>query len=84
MLIDLQIIDYIIENLTRVKHTSVVVNIEDDVEKISKLYKDEYKSQVIIVDSKRLDAIIAKTYKISRNISVNLITAGNVFLIVIY
>ena len=61
------------ENLTRVKHTSVSLSIEDNCEKISKLYKDDYKSQVIVVSSKRLDAIIAKTYKMSRNISMNLL-----------
>lgn len=75
-----QISEYIMENLSRVKHTSVSVSIEKDITKIAKLYKDEYKSQMIIVDSKRLDAIIAKTYKISRNISSNLFAAGKVFI----
>lgn len=74
-----QISDYIIENLTRVKHTSVSVEIEDNQSKIEELYKDEYKKEVIIVDSKRLDAIVAKIYKISRNISLNLFIAGKVY-----
>lgn len=73
------IADYIVENLIRVKHTSVCVSIEDNTEKIANLYKDDYKSQVILVDSKRLDAIIAKVYKISRSNSVNLFIAGKVF-----
>ncbi len=75
-----QIFEYIMENLTRVKHTSVSVSIEENTDKIAELYKDEYKSQVVIVDSKRLDAIIAKTYKISRNISSNLFAAGKVYI----
>jgi RNA-binding protein YlmH len=74
-----KIAPYIMENLTRVKHTSVSLSIEDNCEKISKLYKDDYKSQVIVVSSKRLDAIIAKTYKMSRNISMNLFTSGKVY-----
>lgn len=73
------IADYIIDNLTRIKHTSVSVAIEDNMDKIASLYTDDYKSQIIIVDSKRIDAIIAKTYKISRNISVNLFAAGKVY-----
>ena len=74
-----QIADYIVDNLTRVKHTSVTVEIEENSEKISHLYKDDYKSQIILVDSKRLDAIIAKTYKISRTSSLNLFVAGKVY-----
>lgn len=74
-----QIADYIVDNLTRVKHTSVTVDIEENSEKISHLYKDDYKSQIILVDSKRLDAIIAKTYKISRTASLNLFVAGKVY-----
>ena len=74
-----QIADYIVDNLTRVKHTSVTVEIENNSEKISHLYKDDYKSQIILVDSKRLDAIIAKTYKISRTSSLNLFVAGKVY-----
>ena len=74
-----QIADYIVDNLTRVKHTSVTVEIENNSEKISHLYKDDYKCQIILVDSKRLDAIIAKTYKISRTSSLNLFVAGKVY-----
>lgn len=75
-----QITEYIIENLTRVKHTSVCVEVEDNTKHIDELYKDEYKSQVIIVDSKRLDAIIAKVYKISRNVSSSLFASGKVYI----
>ena len=74
-----QIADYIVDNLTRVKHTSVADEIEENSEKISHLYKDDYKSQIILVESKRLDAIIAKTYKISRTASLNLFVAGKVY-----
>ena len=75
-----QIAPYIMENLTKVKHTSVSLCYEEDLDKVSKIYNDDYKSTVIIVDSMRLDAIIAKTYKIPRSTSVNLFVAGKVFI----
>lgn len=75
-----QIEQYVIDNLTRVRHTSVNVLPIDDKEKIKSLYRDEYKSYIITVDSKRVDAIVAKTYKISRNISVNLFAAGKIYI----
>ena len=74
-----KVASYIIENLTRVKHTSVSIVEETNIDKIMNLYKDDFESQIIIVDSKRIDAIIAKAYKISRSTSVNFFKAGKVF-----
>ena len=44
-----QIADYIVDNLTRVKHTSVTVEIENNSEKISHLYKEPLFEQKILI-----------------------------------
>jgi RNA-binding protein YlmH len=75
-----KVASYIIENLTEVKHTSVSVKEEIHIDKIKNLYNEDFKSHIIIVDSKRIDAIIAKAYKISRSTSVNFVKAGKVFI----
>ena len=46
---------------------------------IGEIYDGRFIGNCWIVDSKRIDAIIAKTYKISRNISVNLFASGKVY-----
>jgi len=74
-----KIADYICDNLTRVRHTTISILIEDEVEKIENLSRENYNSCIITVDSKRLDAIIAKVYKISRNTSVNLFKTKKIF-----
>ena len=69
--------DYIIDSMTRVKHTSVRVDICDDLpEEIAPKTVDES----IIVSSNRLDAFIAKVYNMSRDLAVRYISEGKVFI----
>ena len=69
--------DYIIENLSKVKHTNVrVTKCSDIPEAISPKFAEES----IIVSSNRLDAIIARVYKLSRDLAVKYISEGKVFL----
>lgn len=57
------IADFIIENLTRVKHTSVKVEISDNTDDLTTPTLEE---KVIQVASVRIDAVIAKAYNMSR------------------
>lgn len=69
--------DYIIESMTRVKHTSVRVDKCTDIpEEISPKTVEES----IIVSSNRLDAVIAKVYNMSRDTAVRCISEGRVFI----
>ena len=69
--------EYIIENLTKVKHTNVkVLRCADIPEAIAPKLSEES----IIVSSNRLDAIIARVYKLSRDLAVRYISEGKVFL----
>lgn len=68
--------DYIVENLGKVKHTIVRVNVCDDIPaEIAPVFKEES----VIVSSNRLDAIIARVYKLSRDLAVRFISEGKVF-----
>ena len=69
--------DYIIKNLTRVKHTSVKVEI---CENVPDEIKPKLQEESIIVSSNRLDAIIAKVYNLSRDVAVRYISEGKVFI----
>ena len=71
------ICEYMIENLTRVKHTSVSVAVTDETGLITAPDAGE---KMIQVSSARLDAIIAKTYNISRQEALSLFSSGLVFL----
>ena len=69
--------DYIIDNLSRVKHTSVKC------EKISALDEDKIKEpeeKEIIVSSLRADAVISSVYKLSRNETAELFNKELVFI----
>ena len=68
--------EYIIENLDKVKHTTVRVDICDEIpEAIAPVFKEES----VVVSSNRLDAIIARVYKLSREQAVRYILEGKVF-----
>ena len=69
--------DYIIENLTGVKHTSVKV---ERCSEIPEALSPKFSEESIIVSSNRLDAIIARVYKLSRDLAVRYISEGKVFL----
>lgn len=71
------IADYIIENLTRVKHTSVKVVVADDIEDLT---ASTLEDKVIQVASVRIDAVIAKAYNMSRQEVLTPFKSGFVFL----
>lgn len=68
--------EYITENLTRVKHTSVMVKPYDEEFSLPEGAMEEIRIQV---SSERLDAIIARVYKLSRDASCRLFTEQKVF-----
>lgn len=70
------IADYLCDNLSRVKHTSVICTI---VENIPKLKKAEMKEKVIQIQSERIDGVIAKTLNMSRSQCAVLFTDRKVF-----
>ncbi|MBR6223256.1 MAG: hypothetical protein IKQ71_07445 [Lachnospiraceae bacterium] len=72
-----EIADYIIDNLSFVKHTNVKVEKCDD---IPVEVKPRIEEMSLIVSSNRLDGIIAKVYKLSRDAAVGLIRDGKVFI----
>ncbi len=67
---------FITENLTRVKHTSVSCKVIDE---LPALAASEPREVFIRSASLRLDSIIAKTYNLSRNASQELFAVGKVF-----
>lgn len=73
--------DYIRDELTRVKHTSVKADIISDPEQLSALFQDdepEYKQ--IVVSSLRADGVISKVYNLSRNESLSLFQGQRVYI----
>ena len=68
--------EYILENLSSVKHTSVKVQV---CELIPDSITPEISEESIIVSSNRLDAIIARVYKLSRDMAIKVISEGKVF-----
>ncbi len=70
-------VDYIRENLTRVRHTTVQVR---PLENIEELPKPVIREQTVQMQSLRIDAVIAKAYNMSRQTSLELFPRGLVFL----
>jgi len=70
------IADFIIENLTRVKHTSVKVEVTDETEELT---SPDLEDKVIQVSSQRIDAVIAKVYNLSRQEALSLFPEGLVY-----
>lgn len=71
------ITEYIIDNLSRVRHTSVRVEITTDVDEIT---ANRTEDKVIQVTSQRIDAVVAKVYNLSRQEALNLFPAGLIYL----
>lgn len=69
--------DYIVENLVRVKHTSVSVK---ELKEAGQTEQPVTKDKVIQLSSARIDAVISKAYNLSRNTSLELFRAGKVYL----
>ena len=68
--------DYIIENLTKIRHTDVVARRTDELPS-GELYKTE--RITVQVSSERLDAVIARAFCLSREESSELFCRGKVF-----
>ncbi len=71
------IAEFIIENLTRVKHTVVSVKVTDITEDIAAPLKED---KLIQISSQRIDAVIAKVYNLSRQDALSLFPPGLVYL----
>ena len=71
------IAQFIMDNLKRVKHTSVKTEIADNIAGITTPDMDD---KVIQVSSQRIDAVIARVYNLSRQEALDLFPAGLVFL----
>ena len=70
------IADYIIDSLTKVKHTNVTV------ERCLSLPEElapKYSEESVVVSSNRLDAIISRVYNVSREQATRYISEGRVF-----
>lgn len=67
------IADFIIENLSRVKHTSVKISITEEV---GDIFLPEKKEKMIQVSSPRIDAVAAKVFNLSRQGILELFPAG--------
>lgn len=70
------IADYICDNLTRVKHTSVMSTI---ITEIPQIHKPSLEEKIIQIQSARLDAVIAKVYNLSRSKCIPLFAEKKVF-----
>ena len=69
--------EFICDNLNKVKHTNVKCRVTTEVKE---LLQEEPKKQTLQVQSPRADAVIAKTYNLSREESIALFRAGKVFI----
>ena len=69
--------DYIIENLSSVRHTSVSVKRISPEE--TSLKKTEMTAKIVQTASLRCDAVVSKVYSLSRNDSAELFQKGKVF-----
>ena len=68
--------DFICENLTQVKHTQVRCTVTEE---YRELQEESPRTELLQVVSPRVDALIAKTYKLSREESLSLFRAGRVY-----
>jgi len=69
--------EYIIKNLTRIKHTSVSAVIAEDVSELTAPIMEE---KIIQVASERIDAVVAKVYNLSRQDSLEMFPKGLIYL----
>lgn len=68
--------EYIKENLTRIKHTSVMVK---EAAELDEVFKPTFEEKMVQVASERVDAVVSKVYNLSRSTSTELFRAGKVF-----
>lgn len=70
-------VDFITENLTRVRHTSVKIRV---LESVDELPSPEIRDIMVQLPSLRIDALVAKAYNLSRTASVEYFQRNLVFL----
>lgn len=68
---------YIMENLTRIKHTTVMCKVADNPPALSETDMQEV---VVQIASKRADGVISKVYRLSRNESLDLFRQKKIFI----
>ncbi len=71
--------EFILKELSRIKHTSVKISVADPYE-VSKVTAPRLEEKVIQVASCRIDAVVARAYNLSRGDSVSLFASGLVYL----
>lgn len=69
--------EYIMDNLTRIKHTSVRVSVVENPEELPPVKTEE---MAVAVSTPRIDAVISRVYSLSRSESLELIQGERVFL----
>lgn len=68
--------EFIIENLTKIKHTQIKCNL---IEELPEIARPKFEEINLSVSSMRADIIISKTYNLSRNQSLDLFREKKVF-----
>ena len=68
--------DFIMENLSKVKHTSILCERAEEVPTLTEQDKQEVKIQI---SSERIDAVVSKVYKLSRNEAIEFFRQKKVF-----
>lgn len=71
-----RIASYVIENVTKVRHTAVRLTVPDEVPDSA---KPQYREEQVVVSSGRIDALVAKLYHLSRSGSADLFRAKKIF-----
>lgn len=69
--------DFLCENLTQVKHTAVNCSL---VEELGEIPREEPEKVLLHVPSLRADVLLARVYDLSREKSIELFRAGNVYI----
>lgn len=69
--------DFVCENLTQVKHTSVKCKVTEN---FQELPQEEPEHRILQVVSPRADALVAKVYNLSRDDSLQLFRAGKIYI----
>lgn len=69
--------DYIVDNLTKIRHTTIRVSKSGNTEEITAPVMEE---KIIQIASVRADAVISKVYNISRSDSLAMFQAGQIYI----
>lgn len=75
--VHLDIADYILTNLSFIRHTKVKNEI---IEELPEVLLKEPKEKVLTLSSNRIDAVISKAYNLSRGVVINLIKENKVYI----